>query len=63
MKIVVDQKFLYYSDELYTNNHAAFKIIYIPFLPYSDARFEPQQVVLTMSTYINTLSTSRVIDR
>jgi len=34
-----------------TNNHATFKLTYIPFLPHSDAQFDLQWIVLTMQMH------------
>ncbi|MDW1568536.1 hypothetical protein R7D93_25430 [Vibrio sp. YT-15] len=44
-----------------TNNHATFKVTSITFLHHSDAPFELQQLVFTMSTCLNALSCCHVI--
>lgn len=44
-----------------TTNHAMFKVTSITFLPHSSAPFDRQQVVLIMSTCLNTACSSQVI--
>lgn len=55
----VDQQFL--TGLSGTNNHFTLKVLQMAFLPHSEARFELQQVICTMSTCLNALSCLHVI--